>query len=264
MEATNVQQPDVHGDVDDDYDDIPLQHQKPFGSGLHKKAISFVPASDGQLNSTDQISAKAAPRPEKNVADLYLSLVLPEENRKSKEKKGPEQEQQEPPPKMCEICRLPLDSPAPEGQDDSTSNNPPTTESGKRHRQHETSLAHQLCLPHSHPPSALDRSRMGLTYLSTYGWDPDSRKGLGSAQQGIQFPVKGRFKDDTLGIGIHVPKNLPPTTKKKKEPELLDAGKVRKQAREEKRKAERIRRQLFGRHDEDLLEKYLGPGAAGR
>jgi hypothetical protein len=96
---------------------------------------------------------------------------------------------------------------------------------------------------------------MGLTYLSTYGWDPDSRKGLGARQEGIKYPVKAKPKDDNLGIGMQVPKNQPPPKKKEV---LLDAKKVRKMVEEEKRKAARIRQQLFGRND---LEKYLGPGA---
>jgi hypothetical protein len=98
---------------------------------------------------------------------------------------------------------------------------------------------------------------MGLAYLSTYGWDPDARKGLGAEQQGVQYPVKAKVKDDNLGIGMKVPKGLPPPKKKE---QLLDAKKVRKMAAEEKKRAERIRRELFG---DGRLEKYLGSGASG-
>jgi hypothetical protein len=96
---------------------------------------------------------------------------------------------------------------------------------------------------------------MGLAYLSTHGWDPDARRGLGAAQQGITFPVKAKAKDDKLGIGIEVPRGLPPPKKKER---LLDAKKVRKMALDEKKRAARIRQELFG---DGKLEKYLGPGA---
>ncbi|KAK3318438.1 hypothetical protein B0H66DRAFT_237725 [Apodospora peruviana] len=222
------------GADDDDYNEVPLQHKRPFGSGLHRKAIAFVPAT-GDTKSLTAVPAAEAKRPQQSVSDLYRSMVLPHDNIKTHSSLGAPDERI-----MCEICKLPLDSLAAEH---------PTA------RRHETSLAHQLCLPHSHPPSAIDRSRMGLSYLSAHGWDPDARKGLGAAQQGIQFPVKTKPKDDKLGIGLQLPKNLPAPKPKAK---LLDAGKVRKLVKEEKRKAERIRQQLYGGKD---LEKYLGLGA---
>jgi hypothetical protein len=222
-------------DDDDDYDDIPLQHKRPFGAGLHKKPIAFVSASGGgQLKSVDDASAT---KPHPNVADLYLSMVLPD-NMKRRSSSAPPNtnppRDSPSPSDICPVCHLPLDT------DKST---------------HAQSFAHQVCLPHSQPPSALDRSRMGLAYLSAYGWDPDARKGLGAEQQGIQFPVKAKVKDDNLGIGMEVPKGLPPPKKKE---QLLDAGKVRKMAAEEKKRAERIRRELFG---DGRIERYLGSGA---
>ncbi|KAK0637333.1 hypothetical protein B0T17DRAFT_465070, partial [Bombardia bombarda] len=230
-------------DNDDDYDEIPLQNQRPFGSGLHKKTIAFVPATadNGRLNSTNKNLASTSARPHLDVADLYLSMVLSKD--KSQLSKNDAREESSP-LKICDICRLPLESAPTPGQLAET--------------KHESSLAHQVCIPHSHPPSALDRSRMGLSILSSQGWDPDARRGLGAAQQGIQYPVKARPKDDKLGLGIQVPKNLPPP--KKKQEKLLDAKKVRKMAREEARRAERIRQSLYGRDD---LERYLGPGADG-
>jgi len=238
-------------DDTDDYDvETPLEHVRPFGSGLHRKQVAFVPASgDGQLNSTDATVASGS-RPHQDVSDVYLGMVLPEDVKRQpaadpslRTAKG-----LTPTPELCEVCRLPLGSLAPEDIS--------RTEDGtvRAATSHESSFAHQLCLPHSHPPSALDRSRMGLAYLETYGWDPDARKGLGAVQQGIQYPVKSKVKDDKLGIGMAVPKNLPP----KKKEQLLDAKKVRKMEAEENRRAARIRQQLFMRDD---LEKYLGPGA---
>jgi hypothetical protein len=231
--------PKDNGD-DDDYDEIPLQHQRPFGSGLHRKPIAFVSASGGgQLKSVDD---SAAGRPQQNVADVYLNLVLSEDAARSKSAPPTsssitEDDSSSPQNETCPVCKLPL-----------------KTETGT----HAQSFAHQVCLPHSQPPSALDRTRMGLAYLSTYGWDPDARKGLGAAQQGIKFPVKAKVKDDKLGIGIQVPKGgLPPPKKKE---QLLDAKKVRKMALEERKRAAEIRQELFG---DGKLEKYLGSGAAG-
>ncbi len=222
-----------HGD--DDYDDIPLQHQRPFGAGLHRKPIAFVSASaGGQLKSVDDGVVK---RPQQDVADIYLSMVLPDDVQRSKSapppsghitQDGPSQQE------ICTVCRLPL-----------------VTDRGT----HAESFAHQVCLPHSQPPSALDRTRMGLAYLSAHGWDPDARQGLGAGQQGIQYPVKAKVKDNNLGIGMELPKGLPPPKKKE---QLLDAKKVRKMALEEKKRATKIRQELFG---DGKLEKYLGPGA---
>ncbi|KAK4103708.1 hypothetical protein N658DRAFT_494200 [Parathielavia hyrcaniae] len=231
---------------DNDYDDIPLQHKRPFGAGLHRKPVAFVSASGGgQLQSVDDASVK---NPHHDVADLYLRMVLPDDD--DDDNDDVKRSRSAPPttssstakdsssnpsqPDLCSVCRLPLDA---------------------DRAAHAQSFAHQVCLPHSQPPSALDRSRMGLAYLSAHGWDPDARKGLGVEQQGIQFPVKARPKEDNLGIGMEVPKGLPPPKKKE---QLLDAKKVRKMAVEERKKADRIRRELFG---DGKLEKYLGSGA---
>lgn len=231
---------------DDDYDDIPLQHQRPFGAGLHRRPIAFVSAlGGGQLKSVDDTPAN---KPQTNVADLYLSMVLPKEEDTTRSKSAPPTTSattpESPPTEVttCPVCNLPL-----------TAN-----ENGSR--AHAQSLAHQLCLPHSNPPSALDRSRMGLAYLSAYGWDPDARKGLGAAQQGIPYPVKAKARDDRLGLGVEVPKGLPSSTKKvgSQGQGLLDAKKVRKMAAEERKRAVRIREELFG---DGKIEKYLGKGA---
>ncbi|KAH8912597.1 hypothetical protein BR93DRAFT_86821 [Coniochaeta sp. PMI_546] len=222
------------GGDDDTVDDIPLHRKRPFGSGLKRKPIAFVPAQDGDLTSTFQRSG-----PDPSVADLYLSLVLPQEASKHASKKE----------EICEVCKLPLTSNPDDGNED-------TTEVAVYPRKHhESSLAHQVCLTHSHPPSALDRSRVGLNILESHGWDPDARAGLGAEQQGIQFPLKAKPKDDKIGIGVVVPKDVP---KKKEKPQNLDAGKVRKMAQRDKKRAEQLRRQFFGNPD---LEKYLGPGA---
>jgi len=213
-------------------DDIPLNHKRAFGSGLHRQKVAFVPAASGILQTTEEsISGTHG----KAVEDLYLSIVL----KSAKEGSGTSSNPGEagPPGAVCEVCKLPLEVAA-----------------------HETSLVHQVCLAHSHPPSSIDRSRMGLSVLESQGWDPDGRRGLGADGQGIAFPVKATLKDDTLGLGIVVPKDVQAKMKKEKSPQLLDAKKVRKMVQEDKKKTEKLRQQLFGRVD---LDKYLGPGAAG-
>lgn len=255
-------------DIDNDHDghdDTPLQHQRAFGSGLYRKAIAFVP--DSELRSVDDsgLAEKANKnnKPAQDVADLYLSMVLPEDTAKRSKSAPPSSSsssshahaQQEQGEETCPICNLPLgaDAPPQPGQ--------------KAPTPHAQSLAHQLSLPHSHPPSALDRRRMGFAYLAAHGWDPDARRGLGAQGQGITHPVKPRAKvdaDDKLGIGVKVPsKEELAAVARKREQErnkgrLLDAKKVRKLATEERARGEKIRRELFG---DGRLEKYLGSGA---
>jgi hypothetical protein len=92
--------------------------------------------------------------------------------------------------------------------------------------------------------------------LQSQGWDPDSRSGLGVVQQGIQYPIKVKPKDDTLGIGVKVPKDLE-TRMKREKVQKLDAKKVRKMAAEDKKRRERLQQQFYGNAD---VEKYLGSG----
>lgn len=243
---------ECENDDDDPFRDdpeyaIPLQHKRPFGSGLKRKRVVFVPASSGGLNSTAE---SARPAPSRSVSDLYLSLVLPKDNRNpdsGRTAPGPGE------PAVCEVCKLPLgeneDAGEPGGARSSVT------------RPHEATIAHQVCMSHSHPPSALDRSRMGMSVLQSQGWDPDARKGLGASQQGIQFPLKAKPKDDTLGIGVEVPKDFvskAKTTKEKREKaQAYDAKKVRKMVADDRKRTERLRERIFGNSD---VEKYLGGG----
>ncbi|OTB08183.1 hypothetical protein M426DRAFT_317286 [Hypoxylon sp. CI-4A] len=223
---------------DSEHDDVPLQNKRPFGSGLKRKRVVFVPASTN-LNTTEKVTSA---KPSQSVSDLYLSIVLPKEKETGQSTTAGDPDATIT-PQICEICQLPLDE---------------TSESNEkekaRSRPHEASIAHQVCLSHSHPPSALDRSRMGLNVLQSQGWDPDSRKGLGVEQQGMQYPIKVKQKNDTLGIGVEIPKNLPV---KKEKPKTYDAKKIRKMAMEDKKRHERLRRQFYGNPD---VEKYLGTG----
>lgn len=146
------------------------------------------------------------------------------------------------------MCKLPV----PKATDNETD---------KELRPHEASLAHQICLTHSHPPSHLDRTRSGLRYLSTYGWDPDSRLGLGaSGREGIREPIKPRAKHGTAGLGTGLDRDgdpLPPRPAPVKV-QKLNAKQARNKIAEDKKRAERIRK-TFYQNDEVL--KYLGEGA---
>jgi hypothetical protein len=83
---------------------------------------------------------------------------------------------------ICDACSLPI---------------PPISSSTP----HAALLAHQISLPHSHPPSALPHDRTGVRLLRARGWDPDARTGLGANGQGIRYPIKVKEKNDKLGIG---------------------------------------------------------------
>ncbi|KAK2060146.1 G-patch domain-containing protein [Colletotrichum caudatum] len=234
-------------EYDEEYDEeeeVPLHHRRPFGAGIQRRPIQFVKASDPTLSTTEPIKTTKSGS---SVGDFYLSLVLPSENKKPETAK--------PEAQMCALCDLPLgknDAVGEISKEGSDSINDKATI-----RKHETSIAHQVCLTHSHPPSALDRSRMGLTYLSSHGWDPDSRKGLGAAGQGMQYPLKTKAKEDKYGLGLDIPKDLKSRVEKKQKPQTLDAKKCREKADEDKKKAERLRQMFYG---SEAMDRYLGSG----
>ncbi|RAH82270.1 hypothetical protein BO86DRAFT_447975 [Aspergillus japonicus CBS 114.51] len=172
---------------------------------------------------------------------------------------------------ICEICNLPLTA---SSSSSSSQTKTPTAESSTR--PHEASLAHQLCLTHSHPPSHLDRTRPGLRYLAAYGWDPDSRLGLGApGREGIRAPVKGKLKVDTVGLRVtgHNADDEDAPTKRKRvvggqeqaggrgsgsaKIQKLNAKEVRRGQVDARKRGERLR-ELFYR-DERVL-RYLGEG----
>ncbi|KAK1989308.1 G-patch domain-containing protein [Colletotrichum cereale] len=232
---------------DEEYDeeeDVPLHHRRPFGAGIQRRPIQFVKASDPTLSTTEPVRTTKSGS---SVGDFYLSLVLPSDKGKS--------EAEKPEAQTCAVCNLPLgkdDAVGGVGKGGSNSSEGPATI-----RKHEASIAHQVCLTHSHPPSALDRSRMGLNYLSSHGWDPDSRKGLGTVGQGIQYPLKTKPKEDKCGLGLDIPKDLKSRVEKKQKPQTLDAKKCRKKADEDKKKAERLRQMFYG---SEAMDRYLGSG----
>lgn len=250
---------------DDDTYEIPLQDQRVFGAGIKRKRVKFVPSEAVSSNPPSSSDASA-----KSVSDFYLKLVLksqdesstdaaPAASSPSKTIRLPNGSQPNPPEQtrqqVCEICNLPLTA-DPETSDIIEEEEIATSEvRPAKSRPHEASLAHQVCLTHSHPPSHLDRNRKGLAYLSSYGWDPDARVGLGASGQGIQYPIKAKPKDDKMGIGVVLPKEA--DRRKKEKVEKLDAGKVRKLHEKDKKKAEKLR-EMFYRNDD--VERYLGGG----
>ncbi|RDW80849.1 hypothetical protein BP5796_05547 [Coleophoma crateriformis] len=233
---------------DDDTYEIPLQDQRVFGAGIKRQKVHFVPSSSSASKPVPTQSSATS------ISDRYLSLVLSKEETSGNADATASTtsiplNEDEPliESEVCEICSLPLS--AAETSD-------PTTADvilASNARPHEASLAHQVCLTHSHPPSHLDRNRKGLAYLSSYGWDPDARRGLGASGQGIQFPIKAKPKDDKLGLGLVLPKAS--ERMKKEKPVKLDAGKVRKLHEKDKKKAEKLR-EMFYRNDD--LQRYLG------
>ncbi|GAP86351.1 putative G-patch domain-containing protein [Rosellinia necatrix] len=220
---------------DDDPEAVPLQRRRPFGSGIKRKRVVFVPASSGNLDSTSESKPLES---SKSVSDIYLSIVLPNETGKADSAGETDATKTD----VCVICKLPVNK----DSGDVGPGRPPS-------RPHEASIAHQVCIAHSHPPSALDRSRMGLGVLQSQGWDPDARTGLGASNQGISFPLKAKAKHDTLGLGVEVPKDM--AVWKKEKPQMLNAKKVRKMVAEDKRRHEKLRHQFYGNDD---VERYLG------
>lgn len=207
----------------DDEDDIPLHHKRPFGSGLKRKRVEFVRAQDADLSSIPATTSS-----DSDIGDIYASIVMPTA------KSGTQTSLRTEPPKadetatesrICAICALPITT---------------TTE------KHEASLAHQVSLSHSHPPSALDRSRMGLRTLASVGWDPDARVGLGREGEGMRFPIKVSKKEDNLGVGATAPMPAPP---KEQRSRPLSARERKTVVQKEKQRTEHLQREIFGSVD---------------
>lgn len=227
---------------------VPLEDQRVFGAGIKRKRVTFVPAESELLHPVRSTPKTGA------VGDRYLSTVLgrtqsqtqteSDTHLSQKKAQRPSLQQYSAGEALCEICNLPIQ--------------PPSTVKIDTSRPHEASITHQVCLTHSHPPSHLDRSRPGLKYLSSYGWDPDSRLGLGTRGSGIRNPIQGKIKNDTAGLGIAKPKTSVKDVLKEERVEKLDAKKVRKREEEGRRKRERLQ-ELFYRSDD--FERYLGSGA---
>ncbi len=237
----------------DEQDEIPLHHKRPFGAGLKRTKVEFVRAQDPD----DYISTIPSTRPTSSVVgDLYASIVLGgSSTTKSKDKTGtaPENDGTEPAtdseaaaggqlpqsPAVCPVCALAITTTTVEA--------------------HEASLAHQVSLAHSHPPSALDRSRMGLRALAAQGWDPDARVGLGRAGgEGTRYPIRATPKANVLGVGATVPEKTAAQAQAeeaaKEARRQLTAKERKARAVGERRRAARFQEEIYGRQD---LDRYL-------
>jgi hypothetical protein len=221
---------------DEEYYSVPLKDQRYFGAGIKRQRVHFVPSSTSETTTPAGASTPSA----LSASERYLQIVL----NKASSEPSPSSDTtlDKAGPKVCDICKAQY-----EGHEAT----------------HCSSLVHQIALPHSHPPSALDRTRKGLSIMQSYGWNPDERLGLGAQREGILHPIKAKEKRDTVGLGVNL-NNDEPTLKKQRKPaekskpvERLDAGKIRKLEQNNKKRHERLQT-LFYSNDE--VDKYLGPG----
>lgn len=214
---------------------IPLTDQMVFGAGIKKSPVKFVPPEPADSTTKADTASGAT------VADLYRSIVLQESGSTDERREANAEVERA----ICGICNSSLKS---GNSTVATPSNP-----------HEASLVHQACLSHSNPPSHLDRTRKGLKYLSSYGWDPDSRLGLGAAGHGRLAPIRGKLKNDTLGVGFEekLKKDKGGVVGVGKQMEKLDAKKVRKLEADGRRKRARLQEMFYGK---DESERYLRSG----
>ncbi|KAF2638065.1 hypothetical protein P280DRAFT_471723 [Massarina eburnea CBS 473.64] len=205
---------------DADVSTLPFVQHPAYGRGLWRNPVNFVRAA-----STSPPPA-AAPSKAKSLAEAYLAIVLPNNNPAPKPDAYP----------ICGVCNAPVLE-----NDD---------------RAHYLSPVHQGALPTAPAPSAIDRTRMGLKYLEKHGFDVDARVGLGASGQGRLFPIMPKEKRDKLGLGVDR-KRIERERKEGLVPKdvRLDAGKVRKLEKVQRRKHESLRDLFYG---DDRLEKHLG------
>lgn len=242
-------------DDDEDEYEIPLRDQRYFGAGLKRKRVRFVPSTE----RTEQIGSVSLPTTpkESSAADRYLAIVLGQSNTAERASSAPVGEPLTAEPsqaKEADKLNEHTSSEAKQSADDSSA-----LYCDLCHRNiaanvsratHESSIAHQISLQHTYPPSHVDRERKGLAVLQGHGWDPDSRLGLGARGEGILQPIKAVDNPDKAGVGAR----LAPA-KVKEKPVKLDAGKLRRLEQEGKKKAERLRNSFYMSDD---VQKYLG------
>ena len=119
--------------------------------------------------------------------------------------------------------------------------------------QHNLSIGHQLALPHSDPPSAIDRKNKGFEYMSAYGWDPDAKKGLGAEGEGILRPIKAIKKEDKFGVGAgELMKPEPALAKKVKNP--LTKGEIKAAEYKKQKKTQKMQDLFYGN---DKVNEYF-------
>lgn len=271
---------------DEDDPIIPLREQRYFGAGLKRKRVQFVPSSASVLaanpaTSNDTVSSV---EPQESPAEKYLRIVF----KKAAASSTPSTPSDHQTSITADNGRIdsgssPYSSKPSDSQDAAARHEICATchypISPSQPHPHETTLPHQLRLPHSHPPSALDRTRKGLIILRDQGWDPDDRLGLGSQGEGRLYPVKGVEKRDREGVGSRLLRDdddddragskrrqLRGGGEKRRELEdlwqregatKLDAGKVRKMESLGKKKAEALREAFY---QSEEVQRYLGGG----
>ncbi|KAI1937078.1 hypothetical protein LOZ57_006652 [Ophidiomyces ophidiicola] len=252
--------------ADDEEYFLPLEDQSIFGAGIKRKRVLFVRPTDAPSAPDNDslfapVTASSTPGPRSadsgsgTLGEEYLSIVLSRSSSSAPatapDRSTPPQipsttAPEDPSRRLCDICNLPLSQLPPAVSDRRYPPHP-----------HESSLVHQVSLPHSHPPSAIDRTRHGYKYLSSYGWDPDARVGLGPNGSGIRVPIKAEFKRDTTGLGVDV-KRLTDLEKQERENRRtigkLNAKQVKQKDAEEKRKSDKLRELFYASED---VEKYL-------
>lgn len=202
---------------------VPLREPLYYGAGVKKQGIKFVPASAPSITTE---TAKPV-----NVGNRYLEIVFGKKTVSDKDQAAAIATSSS----TCDICMLPV--------------NAATAVA------HETSLAHQVCLEHIHPPSAIDRTRKGAAYLKDMGWDPDSRLGLGASGDGRLYPIQPKEKVDKAGIGIQ---SDPKSGMSKVQKKLLNPKELRKLEAEKKKRNQRLHDMFY---TDDRVARYLGPDA---
>ncbi|KAF2197863.1 hypothetical protein GQ43DRAFT_443873 [Delitschia confertaspora ATCC 74209] len=200
-------------DSEDEAGEVPLQFKKPFSSGLrNRKPIEFAPATE------DVPAAPAKPRltlPKGYLSNAYSKLA-----------------KSDPSTPVCDVCKEPI------------------TEATAT--AHNLSIVHQISLPVTHPPLAIDRKSKGFSLMAKHGWDPEERKGLGAkGMEGRAYPVKAVPKHDTVGLGVKLDKVDGGRVKKLQN---MNAKQAQKHSREEKRRAQKLHDEFY-RNDE--VNKYL-------
>jgi hypothetical protein len=244
-------------DDDDDEYEIPLRDQRYFGAGLKRKRVRFVASTEQAQHIA---SLPASSKTPSSAADRYLAIVLGQSNAAERAASAPAMTSEQPEAAASKRTK---------GSDTAGEDTVPgqivfTAETSDLYcdvcsckiaaitskAAHERSIAHQISLQHSYPPSHLDRGRKGLAVLRDHGWDPDSRLGLGAKGEGILQPIKAVENPHRAGVGA----KLAPVPAKEK-PVKLDAGKVRAMEQEGKKKAAKLRNSFYMSDD---VQKHLG------
>ncbi len=277
---------------DDDEYTIPLHDQRVFGAGIKRKRVQFVRSSEAA--STPTSSRSSGP----SASDFYIDLVLSKPNIASSTPSADEEapakstisvqkhalEPAQPTAATQPHDKLPQSAKTTPTTIDSKSPDVPSSTQDHAHKQivcetchlpistgssqtpHAALLAHQLSLPHSHPPSSLSRTHPGLKILRSYGFDPDSRTGLGARGEGIRFPIKAKEKTDKMGIGASIPERkrdeevgravMEARVRKQKEDERKRKGKgwLKRMNEEEARRGNSLQDMFYGSED---VDRYL-------